>query len=288
MARFRQKYQSFTGLGELARISALARVDHYRDLRAALLSEQPDNIAAKGYKVYSQTDEDGIIEEIFSRTGADRTFIEIGIESGHECNSHLLLLKEWRGCWIEGSPKWCARVRAELGLEEAGNIFQLIEAFVRRDNISSLYRRACAFLEVENVGLFSLDIDGNDFFIAQELLSSGARPHVLCLEYNGHFPPPLAFSIEYSENHAWNQTDYFGATLQAFVDMLEPKGYRLITCNLAGLNAFFVREELAGHFPRRSAADLFQPLRVHLSPLPTGHEASLRFVRDRLERIAGK
>ena len=58
-----------------------------------------------GFKVYSQNDEDGIIQEIFRRIGTqDRTFIEFGVANGYECNTAKLLLEGWRGLWIEGHP----------------------------------------------------------------------------------------------------------------------------------------------------------------------------------------
>ena len=59
-----------------------------------------------GFKVYSQNDEDGIIEEIFNRVGTtNKIFIEFGVENGLECNSHYLLFKGWRGLWIDGGNK---------------------------------------------------------------------------------------------------------------------------------------------------------------------------------------
>ena len=76
---------------ELARLQA--------DVRTAM----PDNPAACGFKVYSQADEDGIIEEICRRLGIERGhFIEIGCGDGRENNSHYLLLKGWRGIWVDG------------------------------------------------------------------------------------------------------------------------------------------------------------------------------------------
>lgn len=45
-----------------------------------------------GYKVYSQNDEDGIIQEIFRRIGTyDKRFVEFGVQDGLESNSHFLL-----------------------------------------------------------------------------------------------------------------------------------------------------------------------------------------------------
>src|ERR1700743_126838 len=42
----------------------------------------PRSLLRHGFKVYSQADEDGIIQEIFKRIGeTNRTFIEFGVES---------------------------------------------------------------------------------------------------------------------------------------------------------------------------------------------------------------
>ena len=53
------------------------------------------------YKVYSQNDEDGVIEEIFNRIGlTNKKFVEFGIQNGLESNAHFLLHKGWSGLWI--------------------------------------------------------------------------------------------------------------------------------------------------------------------------------------------
>ena len=55
-----------------------------------------------GYKIYSQNDEDGIINSIFKDIGLDnKFFIEIGIGNGIENNTHNLLLQNWNGVWID-------------------------------------------------------------------------------------------------------------------------------------------------------------------------------------------
>ena len=64
--------------------------------------EDPLAIENYGYKVYSQNDEDGIINEIFRRIGTEtKEFIELGVDNGLECNTHFLLHREWHGLWIE-------------------------------------------------------------------------------------------------------------------------------------------------------------------------------------------
>ena len=49
-----------------------------------------------GYKVFSQNDEDGIIQSIFKDIGIEnKLFIEIGIGDGIENNSHNLILQNF-------------------------------------------------------------------------------------------------------------------------------------------------------------------------------------------------
>jgi hypothetical protein len=71
----------------------------------------PKRLLRHGFKVYSQHDEDGIIQEIFRRVGTtSRTFVEFGVETGAECNTTKLLIEGWRGLWIEASAPSCQRI----------------------------------------------------------------------------------------------------------------------------------------------------------------------------------
>src|SRR5687768_7613741 len=87
-------------------VHALAQIAidrELREIRAQALERTPNNPLVRGFKVYAQLDEDGIIEAIFDAIGVrTRTFVEIGSGSGLENNSRYLLHKGWRGVWIEG------------------------------------------------------------------------------------------------------------------------------------------------------------------------------------------
>src|SRR6476659_9229686 len=75
----------------------------------------PKRLLRYGFKVYSQHDEDGIIQEIFRRIGtAARTFVEFGVETGVECNTAKLLIEGWRGAWIEANPQACKAISANF------------------------------------------------------------------------------------------------------------------------------------------------------------------------------
>jgi len=251
----------------------------------ALLLEQmrkltPDSPALAGYKVYSQSDEDGIIAEIFRRIGeGGRLFVEIGCGSGTENNTHTLVLKGWRGTWIDGGRDKIDHIAQWIPLESAR--LRVICAFVTSESAAELVTTALARHQAKELDLLSVDIDGNDLYVLQKILAT-VRPRVVVAEYNGKFPPPLSLAIAYNATHTWAVDDYYGGSLQALVDGLP--GYRLVACNLSGANAFFVRDDLADRFAAYPIEALFQPARPHLINYRVGSTASLKFLRDSLQR----
>ena len=244
----------------------LLREPRYRDERS---------IARAGYKVYSQSDEDGILQEIFRRIGTEsRTFCEIGVGDGTENNSRYLLMQGWSGTWLEGSESFCEAIRARFASELDAKQLELQHAMITRDNINDLLAGCAGFPRLD---LFSLDIDGNDWHVLETICDLEAR--VVMLEYNPKFPPPVDWVMPYDANHRWDQTDYYGASLSAWERLLTDRGYRLVGCNLTGANAFFVREDLCGDlFSKAGAAELYEPSRQWLmKALGGGHPPSERF-----------
>lgn len=283
MKKLSPLYQMFTGVHELRKGNAIEQAREYERLRAITAHKHPDNIAVHGFKVYSQTDEDGIIAEIFNRIPGNKTFVEIGVQTGVECNSMLLLLKDWRGVWIEGSEAYCRKMEKELGSRQFTNRFQILSSFVDRENIFDLLKSAMNFLAVDELDFFSLDIDGNDLHCLKQLIDKGIRPKAVCVEYNGKFPPGVSVTIRYSARHVWDETDYMGSSLQALVDMMEPRGYFLVTCNIPGINAFFVRQEYRSLFAELDIAALYQPYRFFLSPIVPPQPPSLSYLKTCLD-----
>ena len=254
-------------------------------LRRELCGSMPDNPAAHGFKVYSQSDEDGIIETICSRLQLDTgTFVEIGCGNGHENNTHYLLLKGWRGVWIDSDPSNVALIRASL--PDATGQLRVAECPVTTESVANLLRKELTALDAtRSLDLLSIDIDGNDLPVALAA-SEATSPKVLIVEYNAKFPYPMAQCMKYDPVHTWNNDDYHGASLGAWVEAFGTR-YRLICCNLAGTNAFFVRSDLAAQFSLLQPADLYQPARFYLTALRSGHPSSLSFLANHLSSRAG-
>jgi len=253
------------GLDQLATRTAgyAARMEWQR-----LLQNIPDRhrLEHHGRKIYSQNDEDGIIEEIFRRLGLSSCsgqFVEIGVGNGLECNTHYLLHCGFAGVWLEGAEDGEPQIRERFRSPLEKGTLRLAHAFITADNINPLLKanlRASA-----DTVLLSIDIDGNDFWIWKVI--DVITPAVVVIEYNAKFPPPVSLVQEYRSDFTWSGTDYFGASLEALVTLGNGKGYRLVACNITGSNAFFVRKDLlGGHFPYDlTTSNLYHPCRYHLT-----------------------
>lgn len=248
-----------------------------RELRADPRYGAPGRLERHGYKVWSQNDEDGILAEIFRRIGTARSgqpgsFVEFGVSDGRECNTLNLLVAGWHGLWMEMDAELCEKMRRIFAAPLAEGRLELKQTGVTAENIDSLLAssRVAAAGELD---LLSIDIDGNDYHVLKAI---SLKPRVLVIEYNGKFPPPIDLVIPYDPAHRWDGTDYAGNSLQAIANLAARKGYRLVGTNITGVNAFFVRKDLAGnHFADENVAELFNPARFwisagYVSSFPTG------------------
>ena len=232
-----------------------------------------------GRKYYSKNDEDGIIAELCRRIGLidPGIFVEFGVGDGLENNTILLLAQGWRGVWIGGQ---------ELAFDP-GNSRKLkfFRRWVTKDNCIALIDEGLSHLQVNDVDLISLDLDGNDLYFCEQILKAGKRPRIFIVEYNGKLPPPVRWSIPYNEGHSWDLTDFQGASLQCFVDLFERFNYRLVGCNLTGANAFFVDRKYDQAFSDvcNDPARLFVPPDYNwflISGHPTSPKTISSFISD--------
>jgi hypothetical protein len=189
-------------------------------------------------QVYSQNGEDGILAEIFRRIGCkDHFFVEVGVGNGLENNTVFLLMRGWRGCWIEGSESCGKEIRVQFADALRAGRLKFSSKFISAENIHSSFQDLGIPTEFD---LLSLDIDRNTYHIWKAL--KAFQPRVIVVEYNATFPPDVEWTVEYDASRVWNQTCYFGASLKAFEQLGNELGYVLVGCDLSGTNAFFVRK----------------------------------------------
>jgi hypothetical protein len=271
------------GLGRLLRRAIAAPIVKQLEMQGELLLEMhlqgllrcepynaPKRLERHGFRAFSQNDEDGILQEIFRRIGTtNRTFVEFGVQDGLQTNTRLLLYAGWRGLWIEADRAAYARMLDSFAAEVAARQLQLLNTFVTAENISGLIDSAL----LGELDLLSIDIDGNDYWIWDAIQ---LRPRVVVIEYNAKFRPPIKWVMQYNPKHRWNYSDYHGASLESLNALARQKGYSLVGCCLAGVNAFFVRDDLVqDHFESPQGADLYNPPRYYLQRfLAAGHPSA--------------
>ena len=229
------------------------------------------NLIPYGFKVFSETDEDGIINEIFKRIGiTNKKFLEFGVNASKN-NTTFLLLNNWTGVWLEISTLKIIRIKNKYKIPLKNNSLRIYKKKITAENINKVIKS----LQLKGViDLLSIDIDGNELYLLKKL--SQIRPRVIVVEYNSKFPPPFKKSIKYSPNFIWKYDDYLGSSLQLLVDNLKKKNYALVGCNISGVNAFFVKKELLKNkFPKDTSAKFhYQQFRVGLINLKTSHPES--------------
>ncbi len=229
-----------------------------------------------GRKLYSQNQEDGMIQEIFSRIGTtNRVFVEFGIGDGLENNTLALLLQGWTGLWMDGSSRLVRNITDHFkSVIESGRL-RLLEVFVTKENVDKLISSQ---IDDEEIDLLSIDIDGNDIHVFNSI--STVNPRVVVIEYNAKFFPPIRFEVDYDPGHSWRLDDYMGASLTTIDESFRAKGYSLVGCDLAGVNAFYVRNDLIEDrfLAPFTVNNHYEPARYHLVGTGYGHPPTLRSV----------
>ena len=192
------------------------------------IRSDPKRLEPFGFKVYSQNEEDGIVEEIFNRLRIERgLFCEIGVENGLECNTLYLIHKGWRGWWIEGNQAQRDRILGKFSSLIQSDRLRLIIGFITAENINQAF--ADGKINNKELDFLSIDVDGNDVYLFDALKIS---PKVICIEYNAKFPPPLSKKPVYNPENMWRGGDYIGSSLVAINETAHKKGYTLVGTNI--------------------------------------------------------
>jgi hypothetical protein len=213
------------------------KIKKFSDAEDKRKQEDVANLRNFEFKKFSQNGEDGIIEEIFKRIGTQsKYFVEFGVEDGTECNTRYLLTeKGWSGLWMDGSKTNMEKAKTRHQTDP----LQVDAAFITAENVVSLFE---ANKVPKDLDLLSIDIDGNDYWVLKAL--SEYKPRLLIVEYNASFLPEQNWVMPYHPNHQFDGTRYFGASLRALTELAQSEGYRLVSCDSQGVNAFFVRSDL--------------------------------------------
>ena len=120
------------------------------------------NISSYEFSIFSQWGDDGIIDYLINNLDINnKSFIEFGVQDYTECNTKFLLMnKNWRGLIIDESAIFMEKIKNS----DIYWRFDLtaVKSFITKNNINNIFKENNF---VGPIGLLSIDIDGNDYWI---------------------------------------------------------------------------------------------------------------------------
>ena len=209
------------------------------------------------FRVFSQWGEDGIIQYLLKKVPIERNvFVEFGVENYTESNTRYLLTNnQWSGLVIDGNKTNIDYIRRDP-IYWATNL-KAEHAFVTKVNINELLSRNGIS---GDIGLLSVDIDGNDYWVWDAI--NTISPRIVVCEYNSHFGSiaevTTPYEAAFERDMAHFSKIYYGASIAGLCSLAARKGYLLVASNSAGNNIFFVRNDLIGTLPVLSAAQAYR------------------------------
>ena len=206
-----------------------------------------------GFGVFSQFDEDGIIQFLISHVEIkNQTFVEFGVEHYEESNTRFLMINDnWQGMVMDGSQENVDYIKNDK-ISRKYDLQSYCE-FITKENIDELILRTGFD---QDLGLLSVDIDGNDYWVWEAIHS--IRPRIVVAEYNSVFgldPVSTPYQPDFVRTKAHHSNLYYGCSLSALTHLAGKKGYIFAGSNLRGNNAFFVRKDVAGALPQLTAQE---------------------------------
>lgn len=198
-----------------------------------------------GFRVFSQFEEDGKLLFIFSLLGMkNKSFVEIGSDDGVNSNSANLYFNfGWHGLFIDGNSKSINRGKKFFAKYPHTWFYEpkFICAKVTRENVNDLILSAGYKGEI---GLLSIDIDGNDYWIWDAL--TVVQPDVVIIETHNEFGMNnIVVPYDAGYSYPGKHPIYHGASPVAMTKLANKKGYRLVGANDLGSNFIFVKKGLA-------------------------------------------
>ena len=199
------------------------------------------------YKIFSQNGEDGIIDYLLKRLKIYKPkFIEIGVGDYTECNTRFIFERtSSKGLIIDCINDFENKVKRNIKLWRGD--LKIIEKMINSNNIIETLNKN-NFLK--NLDLFSLDIDGTDYWIIKKLPKNFSK--IAVLEYNSTFGPNLNITVPDIQN--FKRSDYhyshlcFGCSLKALIHLMIKKNFTFIGSDLTRCNAFFINNKFKKKF----------------------------------------
>lgn len=239
------------------------------------------------FQVFSQWGDDGIIQYLIHKIDiSNKTFIEFGVENYTESNTRFLLINDnWSGLVMDGSETNIDYIKNDP-ISWAHELHAW-PVFITRENINEQIDRFLKIGYSKEVGLLSIDIDGNDYWIWEAINS--IEPIIVVVEYNSLYGHDNAYTNPYQPDFFRLNKDniilHYGSSLLSLCDLAEVKGYDFVGCNNAGNNAYFIRKDKNSIFKKLTAQEGFIMSKFNEM---RNEDGSRIMGKDRFEKLKGR
>ena len=209
------------------------------------------------FKVYSQHGEDGIIDYLLKKLFIEKPiFVEIGVGNFTECNTRFLFeIRSAKGLVLDCLKNLKKEISKNLKLWKGD--LEIVETHVHSENITEILKR---YNFNNNIDLFSLDVDGIDYWILKSLPSDFSK--IAVIEYNpifGHIHEITVPNFKDFNRSSYHHSNLcFGMSLKALINIMEEKNFYFLGSNLRRNNAFFISKkyEKERYFPNLKVSDI--------------------------------
>ena len=210
------------------------------------------NLEEVDYKIYSQNGEDGILDYLLTRLKIEKPkFIEIGVGDYYESNTRFIFERtSCEGLIIDIIDDFKHKVEKNTNVWR-GNL-KILQKKINSENFLSIIEEHNF---IQDIDLFSIDVDGIDYWILEKLPKKFCK--IIVAEFNPYFGSELEVTVP--NDPEFDRTKYhysnlcFGASLRSIVELLTKKGFTFLGTNLFRNNVFFVNDdfknELSIDFP---------------------------------------
>jgi hypothetical protein len=198
------------------------------------------------FSIFSQFGDDGIIQWLIQNIDIEsKTFIEFGVEDFSESNTRFLMMNDnWSGFVMDGSINNIKKLQQESYYWKHDLNSKAV--FITKNNINTVIS---AQKITGDIGLLHIDLDGNDYFIWEEI--NTVSPIIVIIEYNSIFGCEREISVPYRDDFIRDKAHYsnlfFGSSIKSLYELSKRKGYSFVGCNSAGNNAYFIRNDKVGN-----------------------------------------
>jgi len=186
------------------------------------------------HKFNSQSNEQEIISELVKKHQISETFIEFGF-SGWEFNT-IGLTNSWEGFLVD-----IDKYNVTIAQTIFGKNIKSEQHWLTKENLH-IFKD---WLADKKLGILSIDVDGNDFWFLEKLIS--LNPEIVSVEYNPSYmlnPVTSVYDENFDRRLKHPDWIYYGMSLEAAHRFLSFHDYSLVKISSNCVNAFFVRNEL--------------------------------------------